>query len=107
MRMAVDYENTDRTVRAPLTMRVHVETSLNGHAGIQHAASHHFLPQNSTPVIRSGLQRLLVQQAVIARRERIVHHDLNASLGQPPKLIEISERIEEGRFPSVSAACCP
>ena len=81
MGIAVDDENSDPAARAALAMRIDMETRLKGRGGIQHAASHQFSPQKSTPVIGSWRQRLLIQQAIIARRERIVHHDLNASLG--------------------------
>src|SRR3954447_2059744 len=102
--IGIDDENSNAAGGAALAVCIDMESCLMGYAGIQHAACHQFAPQQRTPVIRSRRQSLLIQQAVVARRKRVVHHNLSAGSGQSPKLIEISERIEEGRVPSVPAA---
>ncbi len=46
-----------------------------------------------------------VEQPIVARGERVVHHHLNAGLGETPELIEVAERIGEGRGPAIATAC--
>ncbi len=85
-------------------MRVDVKAGLDRHAGLEHGRSHQPPPQQRAPVIRPGCKIFRVEQAVIAGRERVVHHDLNAGLRQPSKLVEISERIEECGGEAIAAA---
>src|SRR5258708_11893765 len=79
-------------------------SGLSRNTGVDPGGSLQWPPQQRAPVIRPWLQRSFIEQAVIACRQCIVHDDLNAGSCQPPELIEIAERIQEGRGPRVSTA---
>jgi hypothetical protein len=81
-----------------LSQAVSVNISILGRSyfGIQHCGSHQLPPKQGCPVVRSGLERILVEQPVVARSECIVHDDLHASTRQTGVLDHISKCIEEG-----------
>src|SRR6267154_6651503 len=104
--VGIDDQKADTTGRFALAMRIDMKPRVDRYTRIEHDVSHQLSPQQCAPVVWSGRQRVLVQQAVIACRKRVVYHDLNAGLRQPAKLVEISERIQKGCGPAVSAARC-
>src|SRR6185503_20745158 len=56
-------------------------------------------------VVRSWCDRLLIQQPVITRGERIVHHHAHFLPGESTELIELTECVEEGLSPGIAATC--
>jgi hypothetical protein len=50
------------------------------------------------------LQRLGVQESVVARDQRVVSGDLHVLLGKAAELVEIAKRIEERAGPWIPAA---
>src|ERR1035437_2913619 len=61
-------------------------------------------PQKSDPVVGTGLIGGLVEQAVVAGGQGVVHVHLHAALGQNSELIEIAEAVEESGGPTVATA---
>src|SRR6059058_5028111 len=87
-----------------MAMRVKMEIGCGGRTRIENNRSHQPMPEQRSPVIRSRTERPLVEQAVVASGERVVHHYLDAGSRQPSELIEITERVEKRRVPTVAAA---
>ena len=104
MRSVLMTSSDDAARRAALAMGIDMKACLKRYAGIEHGRSHQSPPQQRAPIFRPRLQRVFIEQAVVARRQRVVHDDLNARLGQPSELIEIAERIQKGHGPGISAA---
>src|SRR5689334_15352623 len=71
---------------------------------IEHSASHQSMPQHCSPVVRSGQERVLVEQSIFARGERVMEHHVHAAFREPSQLVEIPERVEEFSRPWIAAA---
>ena len=63
-------------------------------------------PQQGRPIVWPRHQCLVIEQAVVAGRERVVHMHLDAPFGQSPELIEITKAIEKCRRPWIAPASC-
>jgi hypothetical protein len=62
-------------------------------------------PKKCSPIAGPGIQRGLIDQSILARRERIVKHRIRAAFGEAAHLIDIAESIHKGRSPRTAAAC--
>ena len=102
----IDDQQAYAAADAALAMGVDVESRLHRHSWSSTTLAinrrHSNAPQKS-----AWGQRSFIDHAVIACRECIVHHDLNADLCEPSELIEVSERIgnvASHRFPPHAAS---
>ena len=62
------------------------------------------MPEERSPIIRPRVERLFVEQGVVAGRDRVVSNYLNALLRQPRVLVQVAERIQVSRGPGIAAA---
>src|SRR5580704_12648667 len=73
--------------------------------GIEDCPTHESAPQKSRPVIGTRRECVLIDQAIFARRERVVENDFNATLGHTTVLVEVAENVEKRGCPGIAAAC--
>src|SRR5882757_4925461 len=96
----VDCEHGHCATYARMAMRVEMEIGCGDHVRVEYDRSHQSMPEQRSPIARPRTERPLVEQSVVACRERVVHYHLHAGPRQPPELIEIAERVEKGRIPA-------
>ena len=93
--VVVDGEQRNAAGRAAQTVGIEVETALDGNARLEHLGIHQFSPQQRAPVVRLRRQRDVIEEAVVARNQRVVGDDRDALPGEAAELVEIAERVEE------------
>ena len=72
---------------------------------LEHPGIHQLSPQQRAPVVRLRRQRDVIEEAVVARDQRVVGDDLDSLPGEAAELVEIAERVEERASRRIAAAC--
>ena len=85
-------------------LRVEMEVWRGRCAGFEHRRAHELVPDERRPVVGARLVGLFIEQAVVARREGVVHVHLHAELGQQSQLVQIAKGIQKSRGPAVASA---
>ena len=102
--VSVDDEENDAASPACEALSVHASVGCAGNLRIKHRRAHQPVPHHVRPVVGAGLEGVLVESAVVARRQCVVHDDCHASTCQTGMLDQIAKGIEEDGVPGVAPA---
>src|SRR5581483_186322 len=87
-------------------MGIEVQARCGRKTRIENRRAHEFMPQQGRPIGWPRQPGIVIEQAVVTGRERVVHMHLDAAFGKPPELVEITKAIKKRRSPWTAPASC-